>query len=154
MVYRELYMRTRSIVYIQIYIQVSVVYIRGLEAPVLQWNHFVTFNFTSNVAYLSGFEVHLVTWFFWAARGHQRLPWPQSWAVRPQDLDAPDRVLIGGQDQEPEAVALHGRFVQSCNDGGLIGLKSCQVGSSPKDLKALVEWILVTLLISSREWAY
>ena len=47
-------------------------------------------------------------------------------------------MLIGGQDQEPEAVA-HGRFVQSWNDGGLIGLELCQVGSSPKDLKALVE---------------
>ena len=76
--------------------------------------------------------------------------------VRPKDLDAPDRVLIGGQDQEPDGTSCI-TYTADLSISRGIGLKSCQWGSLKSDDEvslAPVESILVTLLVSSHEWAY
>ena len=43
----------------------------------------------------------------------------------PKDLDAPDRVLIGGQDQEPDGTSCT-TYTADLSISRGIGLKSCQ----------------------------
>ena len=111
------------------------------------------FNFTSNC----------ICFGFWNSLGDMLLPLPgvtrgchKQNFVRPKDLDAPDRVLIGGQDQEPDGTGCI-TYTADLSISRGIGLKSCQWGSLKSDDEvslAPVESILVTLLVSSHEWAY
>ena len=59
------------------------------------------------IADVLGFEIHLVT------------------CLCPKDLDAPDRVLIGGQDQEPDGTSCI-TYTADLSISRGIGLKSCQ----------------------------